>query len=201
MIAPPEPPSRRTKLDLAAIPRRRRILWTTAALALTIMGLAAWQLGDARDTRTATEALDLAAPAGSGTAASDFTVALRDGGEFSLSDHLAVDGRPVLLNLWASWCIPCRNEMPLLDEVAPLYPSVLFLGVAVNDTRANAESFAAEVGVSYPLGFDMSGELTDSYPAPAMPVTYVIAEDGTIPTRFFGELTADRLAELLADVD
>lgn len=198
MIAPPEPPATRTKLGLTAIPRSRRVLWVVAASALVMMVVASWQLADRDDAETATDAIDSATPVGTGADAPDFVVPLRGGGEFSLTNHLEGDGRPLLLNLWASWCIPCRNEMPLLDDVAPLYPSVLFLGVSVNDSRANAEQFAEEIDVGYLLGFDVTGALTDSYPAPAMPVTYVIAGDGTIRARAFGELTPDRIADLLA---
>ena len=172
-----------------------------AGLAFAVMIFAAWQLRTpAVDAPTANDALDSQNPGSSGDLAPDFEVTLRSGTPFSLAQHLEGDGRPVLLNLWASWCIPCRNEMPLLDDVAPTYPSVLFLGVAVNDTRSNAESFVEEIHVGYPIGFDDGGSLTDSYPAPAMPVTYIIGGDGVIRARFFGELTTDRIDDLLRDV-
>lgn len=187
--------------DRFATPKRRRPLWALALIAFAVMSVAAWQLRDPRpDAPTATEAIDSQNPGAAGDRASGFEVSLRNGEVFSLERHLASDGRPVLLNLWASWCIPCRNEMPLLDDVAPTYPSVLFLGVAVNDTRPSAEDFVEEIGVSYSIGFDEAGTLTDTYPAPAMPVTYVIGADGTVRGRFFGELTADRIAGLLSDV-
>lgn len=183
-----------------AIPTQRRLLWAVAAVALAVMGIAAWQLRTTDGAPTAAEAIDSSVPNGAGEEAPGFEVTLRGGGDFSLDQHFAVDGRPVLLNLWASWCIPCRNEMPLLDDVAPLYPSVLFFGVAVNDTRSSAEDFADEVGVAYQIGFDELGMLTDNYPAPAMPVTYIIDADRTIRSRFFGELTAGRIDDLLRDV-
>ena len=89
---------------------------------------------------------DITAPPGFGrpvgSPAPDFTVELFDGTRFRLSDHLGDDGRPVVLNLWASWCLPCRAEMPELDEAARAHPEVLFLGVAVDDTRRAAEAFA-----------------------------------------------------------
>lgn len=183
------------------VPRRRRRLWLLAGLSFAVMTVAAWQLRTPPiDAPTATDALDSQNPGASGDIAPDFEVTLRSGESFSLARHLAGDGRPVLLNLWASWCIPCRNEMPLLDDLAPTYPSVLFLGVAVNDTRASAEGFVEEIDVEYAIGFDDGGTLTDSYPAPAMPVTYIIGGDGVVRARFFGELTADRVDALLRDL-
>ena len=83
-----------------------------------------------------------------------------DGGEFSLSEHLADDGRPLILNLWASWCIPCREEIPEIDRVAAEHPEVAFLGVAVEDQEPAARQFAEEVGVSFPLGFDDTGNVS-----------------------------------------
>lgn len=184
-----------------AIAAQRRLLWALAAAALVVMSVAAWQLRvTTDDAPTAAEAIASQTPSALGQPAPGFAVPLRGGGEFSLDRHFATDGRPVLLNLWASWCIPCRNEMPLLDDVAPLYPTVLFLGVAVRDSRASAEAFADEVDVTYLIGFDEIGTLTDAYPAPAMPVTYIIGADGTVRSRFFGELTVERIDNLLGDV-
>lgn len=189
--------------ELDDSPRRnRRRLWVIAIVSGIVMAVAAWQLRtDTAEAPTATDAFNEAAGAVDADAASGFVVPLRGGGEFDLDAHLDAGGGPVLLNLWASWCIPCRNEMPLLDDVAPLYPGVVFLGVAVNDSRANAEAFADEIGVSYPIAFDEGGEVVAGYPAPAMPVTYVIASDATVRGRFFGELSTDRIDELLRGVD
>lgn len=179
----------------------RRVLWLIAAVSGVIMIVAAWQLrSSVSEAPTAAEAFNEAAGQVAHESTSNFTVPLLSGGEFDLDRHLAETGRPVLLNLWASWCIPCRNEMPLLDDVAPLYPGVVFLGVAVNDSRTDAAAFATEVGVTYPIGFDTENEVAEHFPAPAMPVTYIITSDGTVSGRFFGELTADRIDELLRDV-
>ena len=68
-------------------------------------------------------------------AAPDFSLELFDGTVFSLAGHLADDGRPLILNLWASWCPPCRDEMPDFEAAALANPGVLILGVAVDDRR------------------------------------------------------------------
>lgn len=135
--------------------------------------------------------------------APDFTVPTRDGGTFTLSEHLATDGRPVFLNLWASWCFPCREEMPDIDAAAKRHPEVLFIGVAVEDTRADAEAFAEEIGVTYLLGFDEDAVVVDGYRPIGLPATYLIGTDGMIAGRVFGKLdgpTIDsKLAQRLGD--
>ncbi len=132
--------------------------------------------------------------------APDFSVTLFDGTEFSLNKHLADDGRPVLLNLWASWCDPCRDEMPDIDSAAGEHPNVFFLGIAVDDTREAARAFAETIGVMYPLGADDSGEVGDAYPILGLPVTFLIDGDGTIAVVAYGQLSADRIEELLSTV-
>ena len=124
-----------------------------------------------------------------GEAAPEITLALFDGSEFVLSDHLAEDGRPVVLNLWASWCTPCRREIPEFSQVASANPEVAFVGAAVEDARGPAEAFAAEVGASYPLGIDEKLTVKNGYPFVGLPVTYLIASDGTVARQIQGQLS------------
>ena len=133
-----------------------------------------------------------------GDPAPRFTVETLTGGQFSLDDHIASDGRPVLLNLWASWCGPCRNEMPVIDAATERHPNVAFVGVAVQDDFAAAAEFATEIGVGYTIGFDREDVVTDGYPVLGMPATFLISGDGLILDRRFGELTPDVIDGLLA---
>ena len=87
-----------------------------------------------------------------GGPAPDFTVSLIGGGKFSLSDQLAADDTPIVLNLWASWCIPCRTETPEISAFAEEHPDVKVIGVAVEDTEDGAIEFAEEFMPSYQLG-------------------------------------------------
>ncbi len=137
---------------------------------------------------------------GDGEVAADFAVDLYDGSRFVLSDHLATDGRPVFLNLWASWCVPCRNEMPAIDAAADRYPGIYFLGVAVEDDPQAAEAFAEELGVDYALGFDETDQVNVAYPHFGLPATFLVAGDGTLAGRVFGEVTESQIDELLAGV-
>ena len=118
-------------------------------------------------------------------AAPDFTVPLLDGGEFSLATHLEEDGRPLILNLWASWCAPCRAEMPFISDYAEANPEVAVLGVAVEDRLEDTEAFASEIGVSFPLGFGDDG-FREDYPSIGLPATYFIDSNGSIASVFNG---------------
>lgn len=106
---------------------------------------------------------DLGLDIQNGEAAPDFSIDLLDGTSFRLSDHLADDGRPVILNLWASWCNPCREEMPAFDVAAMQHGDVYFIGIAVEDDPDAARAFADEVGVSYALAIDDADRIGRRY--------------------------------------
>jgi len=131
--------------------------------------------------------------------APDFTLDLFDGGTFTLSDHLARDSRPVIMNFWASWCVPCREEMPAFDAVARRHPEVLFIGVAVQDIEAAARQFAEAVAVSYPLGLDEDGAIVERYPTLGLPTTWFITSDGVIAAQRVGQLDEDSLESLIEE--
>ena len=128
-----------------------------------------------------------------GEPAPDMSVALFDGTRFVMSEYRSTDGRPLVLNLWASWCGPCRVEIPEFSRVAEENPQVAFLGVAVADAPGPAEAFAAEVGASYPLGIDDSLNVTDNYPFIGLPVTYLIGADGSITRQVNGQISGETL--------
>jgi thiol-disulfide isomerase/thioredoxin len=127
-----------------------------------------------------------------------FNVSTASGGNFSLAEHQATDGRPVFLNLWASWCFPCREEMPAIDAASEKFTDVKFVGVAVSDARADAEAFAEEIAVTYTIGFDTENAVDADYSPLGLPASYVISADGIILERIFGKVTEDDLAELFA---
>jgi thiol-disulfide isomerase/thioredoxin len=127
-----------------------------------------------------------------------FSVPTADGGTFSLDTHLATDGRPVFLNLWASWCFPCRSEMPAINAASMNHPDVAFIGVAVQDIRSEADKFLTEIGVAYTIGFDENNEVDDGYRPLGLPASYIISSDGVILERIFGEVTEEDLAEKFA---
>ena len=121
-----------------------------------------------------------------------------EGAPFSLAAHLNGEGTPVVLNLWASWCTPCRAEMPAIDAAAARHPGVKFVGVAVQDDNQAAEDFARELGVTYTIGLDERDEVNALYPTFGLPVTYVISAEGVILQPIFGELEEAQLDAVIA---
>ena len=111
------------------------------------------------------------------------------------SDSLA--GRPVVLNFWASWCPPCRKEMPALATAArQLKGRVAFVGVDTSDDRNAAVAFAAYSQVGYPLGFDPQATVSRNYGVFGLPTTYFVA-GGKIVGRETGGMSQARLHQLL----
>jgi thiol-disulfide isomerase/thioredoxin len=150
-----------------------------------VVGLAvAWALDGSEET------------ARTGEQAPDFSVELLDGDRFDLDAHISEDGRPLVLNLWASWCLPCREEIPDLSAFATDHPEIAVVGVAVEDRLEDARAFAAELRPSYPLGFANPG-FDQSYPNFGLPVTYFLDQDGVVTDVFNGVLTGETLEEVI----
>lgn len=118
-----------------------------------------------------------------------------DGTSFSLSEHLELDGRPVVLNLWASWCLPCRTEIPEISAFADDNPDFRVLGVAVDDSEASATDFARRIGATYEMAIG-DAEFESAYPRLGLPVTYFIDSSGTVTDVFNGILNEATLVEL-----
>jgi len=126
---------------------------------------------------------------------------------FSLSDvrggaepvALAERGaRPVVLNFFASWCVPCRKELPMLEEAhRRTAGSVAFIGVAVNDSLSAARETLDRAGVSYPAGADPEEAVAGSYRVRGMPTTVFIGGDGRALGRVEGTLTPETLGRWL----
>ena len=109
-------------------------------------------------------------------------------------------GQPVVVNIWASWCAPCRTEMPLLHDAADTYAGeAVILGVASNDDPGEAQGFLDDLGLTYPNVFDTSGEIRVALGLTAYPTTYVFGADGTIRARVNGGISEQRLAGLIED--
>jgi len=132
-----------------------------------------------------------------GRPAPDFTVPLLGGETFTLSSQLAADDRPIILNLWASWCIPCRTETPDISAFAVANPDVKVIGVAVEDTETAARAFAEEFAPSYDLGF-ADDEFEAAYPRLGLPVTYIIGADGVIQEMFNGIVDQEILGDMVS---
>lgn len=134
-------------------------------------------------------------PAGDRLPDVDLT-ALTTGATSSLAD---IEG-PAVVNLWATWCAPCRAEIPDFEEVhLARGGEVRFVGVNVGEDPAVAAAFIAEVGATYDQFVDLDGDVSVELRATSMPVTVVIDADGVVTTRHLGPLDQDGLNDAIDD--
>lgn len=114
------------------------------------------------------------------------------------SSQLSEIEGPAVVNLWATWCAPCRAEIPDFEEVhQERGDEVTFVGINVGEDPAVAADFLDEVGASYEQYADLDGEVSTELRATSMPVTVVIDEDGVITTRHLGPLDQQGLNEAI----
>lgn len=133
-----------------------------------------------------------------GDPAPEFALRALDGDTVRLSDFA---GRPVLVNFWASWCPPCRAEMPRFEE-AHAAGRVVVLGVNTLDADNEAEARAAarDLGVTFPVLFDEQGDAQRAYSVRGLPTTFLVGPDGRILAVHPGEISQALLDEYLAMV-
>lgn len=167
--------------------------WTGFMLAVFLLG-SLWTWG----TRLppAAEASDGVLPASprEGFTAPDFTLDLLGGGEAALSDQR---GQVVMVNLWASWCPPCRAEMPAIERVYQDLKTEGLVVLAVNTTYQDSESaaaqFVAEYNLSFPVLLDRTGAVANRYQLRGLPSTFFIDRQGVIRSVVVGGPMAESL--------
>jgi cytochrome c biogenesis protein CcmG/thiol:disulfide interchange protein DsbE len=130
--------------------------------------------------------------------APDFTAVMFDGGEVNLSD---LRGQIVVVNFWASWCTPCRDETPLLEAVQDnLGDDVVLVGLNSGDTEDNARAFLDEFSVTYTVARDVNGAIAVDYGVTGMPETFVIDADGNYAVKYLGEVRSlEQLRGMVAE--
>lgn len=184
--------------------------WTPLGLALLLIvtllaiGIASQRRPHSTDPGTTLLGSSPAAGVKPGAPAPDFAMTLFDGQALRLS---SLRGKVVVLNFWASWCDPCKQEMPSLQAVAAgAGPDVAIVGIGLkNDKEADARAFAKKYGVTYAIGRDTGaggdavfGPIEAAYGIIGAPTTVVIHPDGTIATVAIGLQTEDELRTLIA---
>lgn len=157
-------------LPLAQNKPRRRPRWIFIGMFVVILFLLlilAWAV------RTKS-----APPLASGNAP-DFSITTFDGQNLSMSE---LRGKAVVINFWASWCIPCRTEAPLLEQTWREYRDrgVIILGVDYVDTEDAAKKFIQEYGMTYPNGPDLGTRISQTYRITGVPETYFITRAGKL---------------------
>jgi cytochrome c biogenesis protein CcmG/thiol:disulfide interchange protein DsbE len=170
----------------------RRKLAVTAAVAVLVaalVGLLAWRMAGREEAK----GLAAAALAGERPLAPDFELPKLDGGgSLALS---SLRGNVVVLNFWASWCAPCREEAPLLQEAWERWRDrgVVVLGVDARELSSKGREFVAEQGLTYPNVHDGEGSTLGRFGIPALPETMFIDADGRIAAYVAGPVDAESL--------
>jgi cytochrome c biogenesis protein CcmG, thiol:disulfide interchange protein DsbE len=170
----------------------RRMLQIAAVLLLAV--LVALFAKSLIDNQTSVAAL---VADGKEPAAPDFTLSKLDGsGQASLSDYR---GKVVILNFWASWCDPCKDEAPLLQELSREYAhrNVVVLGVDSQDTTGDAKAFAGRYGLDYPLVHASGSSLYDRWGLSGFPETFLIAANGKVVHHFPGPVDGTDVKAIL----
>jgi len=137
--------------------------------------------------------------------ATDFNLQLMNGDNLSLEE---LRGRVVMVDFWASWCAPCRQEAPILAQVYREYAAttgtagggVEFVGVNIWDQENNARNYLEDFDVPYPNGIDASGVIAINYGVRGIPEKFFIDRDGVIRQKFVGPMHADKLRETLDEL-
>ncbi len=142
-------------------------------------------------------------PVGDRVDAPDIAGESLSGEQVSLDDFV---GKTVLVNVWGSWCVPCREEVDDLVAARRELPveSVAFLGINIRDDRAAAQAFEDRYGVTWPSLYDPSSSLLlgfrESLAAAAVPTTYIIDADGDVAVRMLNKQTAQTFVDAVTDV-
>jgi peroxiredoxin len=138
-----------------------------------------------------------------GRAAPDFLLRTPDGGELRFSD---LRGKPVLVNFWASWCTPCRQEMP---EIVRAYDAredgdLVVVAVDLQENAGQVREFADEFGMDFPIVIDRTGQVAEAWhiggPVEGIPSSYFIDADGVVQARVFGPMDSETIERELAKI-
>ncbi len=133
-----------------------------------------------------------------GSAAPDFSTTLLNGSVTSLK---SLHGKVVLINFWATWCGPCRSEMPLIQQYTDTQSpnDVVVLAINYKESASTIIPFTEQRSLKLTIALDPQGKIADKYQVHQYPTSYIIGRDGLIKARQFGEFTLDSLTKGITD--
>jgi peroxiredoxin len=129
-----------------------------------------------------------------GSLANDFALENLKGEQVRLSD---LRGKVVVVNFWATWCIPCVEEMPSFQEFQNQYPDLVMLGIDREEGVDQVSAFLEGKGINYQILLDYNAKVSGSYKVFMLPTTFFIDQDGMIRFRHYGIMTPDQMAYYL----
>jgi thiol-disulfide isomerase/thioredoxin len=176
---------------------RSRLHERAAAAALAALGLLILALAGlpqrADYTGQMVEGLGYTAPE-PGALAPRFMLPMLDGTDFALANNL---DRYVILNFWATWCLPCEAELPILQHVHMTYPQVIVLAVNVAEPAQHVGAWLAERQLSLPVALDLNSQIARQYQLRGQPTTFIIAPGGVVRHVFHGPFSEQHLLATL----
>jgi cytochrome c biogenesis protein CcmG/thiol:disulfide interchange protein DsbE len=163
---------------------------SAVALVAGLLALLVWKVVHNNSTHLGSQLA-----AGQHPAAPDFTLPrIGAGSRMSLA---ALRGKAVVINFWASWCQPCKQEVPRLEAAYRKWAGkgVVFVGIDAQDFVGDAKRFADKLGITYPIVHDAPGQTVDSYGVTGFPETFFVGRNGKlVGTHVAGAVSADELA-------
>lgn len=178
--------------------RQRRFRWRWVVVAAAVVVVFGWAFVAARSlNRDPT----IVRSALLGKPAPPFRLPALDGD--AAVDFAAMRGDVVIVNFWASWCVPCREEAPELEAFARRWSGrgVQLVGIVYSDERSKALDFRDEFALTYPQAMDPGGRTAIDYGVFGVPETYVISADGTVMAKLLGAVNAATLERVVASVN
>lgn len=176
---------------------RSLFFWALVGLSLATLGFGLWLWQSDRqkvaaESQPAAEAAQLAP---------DFTLQTADGGQVRLRE---LRGKVVLLNFWATWCPPCKAEMPDLNALHQEHGQArnfIVLGINDEEERPEVEAFARQNGIAFPLALDLDGAVTtDRYHVRGLPTSIIIDREGNIRDTWMGQISREAMVTRLKRV-
>lgn len=134
-----------------------------------------------------------------GMAAQDFELETLTGEQVRLYEN---DGKPTLINFWASWCPPCKIEMPYLQDAYDKYGediNFMMVDLTFNDNFDNMTSYIEESGYTFPIPLDMTGDVTQAYQTLVIPTTFIVDSEGIITHKVQGSMTEDYIQKMMKE--
>lgn len=171
---------------------KSRFEWVILIIGIALLG-GGWIAYSQEPAKVAFDAAGLTEAPVAGYLAPGFTLTSTMGEEVSLADY---QGKPVVLNFWATWCPPCRAEIPHFQDAAQKYNGqAVIIGIDQGELQSQVTDFANQFGVTYPMLLDPSNDVNRQYQVRALPTTIFIDANGVVREVFTGIINGAVLEE------